>query len=358
LIRLLFGYFIAMKSVLEDYRILDFSKLLPGPLATLWMAQKGAEVIKVESPTSPDPARFYPPMVDGVSAYYSALNKGKKSLNIDYRSDEGREQILKLVETADVVVEQFRPGVLEAFGLGYEKLRERNSRIILVSITGYGQEGEMKGFPGHDINYLSYSGVLDSQLDKDGNPIISAAQLADVAGGSMQALNATISALLHRERTGEGQHVDVSMAHSVSVVNSLRAAEELVTGQSGGYLSGAIAPYNVYSCADGRHIALGALEPKFWQKFCNLMGHPEWGGRMLEKELITDVADVFATQPMKYWTDKLENEGVCLSPVLTVKEASEHHLFKGNFPTAFGTNQLSPAPSLGAHNQELLNSAD
>lgn len=343
-----------MKSVLQGYRVLDFSKLLPGPLATLWMAQQGAEVIKVESPTSPDPVRFYPPMVDGVSAYYSALNKGKKSLSVDYRSDEGREQLLKLVKTADVVVEQFRPGVMEAFGLGYETLREWNSKIILVSITGYGQEGGMSSFPGHDINYLSYSGMLDSQRDEDGNPIISAAQLADVAGGSMQALNATTSALLHRERTGEGQHVDVSMTHAVSVLNSLRAAEELATGQNGGYLSGAIAPYNVYKCADGRYVSLGALEPKFWQKFCNLMNHPEWGARMLEKELITEVSDVFATQPMKYWTDKLESEGVCLSPVLTVKEASEHYLFKGNFPAAFGQSELSPAPNLGAHNEELL----
>ena len=343
-----------MKPSLQDFRILDFSKLLPGPLTTLWMAQQGAEVIKVESPQSPDPVRFYPPMVDGVSAYYSALNKGKKSLSIDYRSDVGREQILKLVESADVVVEQFRPGVMEAFGLGYDSLCERNPRIIMVSITGYGQQGEMSGFPGHDINYLSYSGVLDSQRDKDGNPVISAAQLADVAGGSMHALNATTSALLHRERTGEGQHVDVSMTHAVSVLNSLRIAEEMATGQSGGYLSGAIAPYNVYRCADGRHVALGALEPKFWQKFCNLMDHPEWGGRMLEKDLIAEVAGIFATQPRKYWTDKLESEDVCLSPVLTVKEASGHPLFNQGFSAQFGSTNLSPAPELGANNNELL----
>lgn len=343
-----------MENVLQGYRILDFSKLLPGPLATLWMAQQGAEIIKVESPQSPDPVRFYPPIVDGVSAYYAALNAGKKSLSIDYRSDEGKEAILKLVETADVVVEQFRPGVMEAFGLGFETLKKHNPKIILISITGYGQTGEMAAKPGHDINYLSYSGVLDSQRDKNGNPIISAAQLADVAGGSMQALNATTSALLHRERTGEGQHVDVSITHSVSMLNSLRAAEELATGKSGGYLSGAIASYNVYKCADGRHVALGALEPKFWQKFCNLMGHPEWGGRLMEKELITEVAAVFNTQPMEYWTEKLENEGVCLSPVLTIKEASEHPLFQGDFPKSFGEIKTKGAPDLGAHNQELL----
>lgn len=345
-----------MKGALAGYRILDFSKLLPGPLATMWMAQQGAEVIKVERPQSPDPVRFYPPMVDGVSAYYSALNKGKKSLSVDYRADEGREQLLRLIETTDVVLEQFRPGVMEAFGLGFETLQERNPKIIMVSITGYGQQGEMAAFPGHDINYLSYSGVLDSQRDMEGKPIISAAQLADVAGGSMQALNATTSALLHRERTGEGQKVDVSMTHAVSVLNSLRAAEELATGQSGGYLSGAIASYNVYKCADGRHVALGALEPKFWQKFCNLMGHPEWGGRLMEMELIAEVAAVFASESMEFWREKLENEGVCLSPVLTIKEAAEHPLFKGGFPSGFGLKALDSAPKLGAHNQELLES--
>lgn len=347
-----------MINSLQGYRILDFTKLLPGPLATMWMAQQGAEVIKIESPQSPDPVRFYPPMKDGVSVFYTSLNAGKKSLSVDYRSDDEREAILKLVESADVVIEQFRPGVLDAFGLGYKTLKERNPKIILVSITGYGQEGEMAMTPGHDINYLSYSGMLDAQRDAHGNPIISTAQIADVAGGSMMALNTTISALLHRERTGDGQHVDVSMAHSVSVLQSMRIAEELETGEHGGYLSGALASYNIYECADDRHVALGALEPKFWQKFCNLMGHPEWGGRLMEKELIAEVAALFATQPMKYWTDKLENEGVCLSPVLTVREASEHPLFGGGFPQAFGNDVMKGAPNLGAHNQELLSDSD
>ena len=343
-----------MINPLRGYRILDFSKLLPGPLATMWMAEQGAEVIKVESPQSPDPVRYYPPMKDGVSVFYNALNAGKKSLSIDYRSDDGREAILKLVESADVVIEQFRPGVLNAFGIGFETLKKHNPKIILVSITGYGQAGEMASTPGHDINYLGYAGMLDAQRDSNGNPIISTAQIADVAGGSMMALNATTSALLHRERTGEGQHVDVSMAHNVSVLQSMRIAEELQTGTHGGYLSGALASYNIYECADDRHVALGALEPKFWQKFCNLMGHPEWGGRLMEKELIAEVAALFSTQPMKHWTDKLENEGVCLSPVLTVQEAAKHSLFNGGFPSGFGASEIKEAPTLGADNADLL----
>ncbi|MFT4982879.1 MAG: alpha-methylacyl-CoA racemase [Bacteroidia bacterium] len=343
-----------MYQPLQGYRILDFTKLLPGPLATLWMAQQGAEVIKVESPSSPDPVRFYPPMKNGVSVYYTTLNAGKKSLCMDYRSDQGREAILKLVETADVVIEQFRPGVMEAFGLGYETLKIRNPKIILVAITGYGQTGEMASAPGHDINYLGCSGMLDAQRDSKGNPIISAAQIADVAGGSMMALNATTSALLHKERTGEGQHVDVSMTHNVSVLQSMRIAEELETGKSNGYLSGALASYNIYKCSDGRHVALGALEPKFWQKFCNLVEHPEWGGRLMEKELISEVQELFSGQSMKHWTDKLENEGVCLSPVLTVQEAAKHPLFTNGFPAGFGNSELTPAPKLGTDNDSLL----
>ena len=343
-----------MNQPLKGYRILDFTKLLPGPLATLWMAQQGAEVIKVESPSSPDPVRFYPPMKDVVSVFYSTLNAGKKSLSVDYRSEEGREVILKLVENTDVVIEQFRPGVMKAFGMGFETLKKRNPRIIVVSITGYGQTGTMAASPGHDINYLSYSGMLDAQRDRNGDPIISAAQLADVAGGSMTALNATTSALLNRERTGEGQHVDVSMTHNVSVLQTMRIAEELNTGTSNGYLSGRLASYNIYKCADGRHVALGALEPKFWQKFCNLMGHPEWGGRLMEKELIDEVAALFATQPMIYWTDRLEKEDVCLSPVLTVQEAAVNALFNNGFPPVFGSAQLRPAPKMGADNDALL----
>lgn len=344
-----------MKDTLKSYRILDFTKLLPGPLATLWMAQQGAEVIKVESPKSPDSVRWMPPLAeDGNSELYNALNAGKKSISVDYRADDGQDAILNLVETADVVIEQFRPGVLQAFGLGFEALKKRNPRIILVSITGYGQTGEMASMPGHDINYLSYSGVFDGLRDSIGNPVIPKAQIADVAGGSMMALNAMVSALLHRERTGEGQHVDVAMAKNASVLQMLRIVEERSTGDYQEFLSGKLASYNVYRCADDKHVALGALEPKFWQKFCNLVDRPEWGARLMEPELKEEVATLFASQTQQCWTDKLEHEDVCLSPVLSVQEAMSHPLFKDGFPTSFGDGNLSPAPKLGAHNDELV----
>lgn len=339
---------------LKGYRILDFTKLLPGPLATRWMAEQGAEVIKIESPSSPDPLRFYPPMHGDVSKFHTAMNAGKKSLAVDYRSEEGLAQILKLVETADVVIEGFRPGTMAAFGLGYEHLIARNSMIILVSITGYGQNGGMSTVPGHDINYLAYSGMLDGFRDSSGNPIMPASQIADVAGGSMAALNATTAALLHRERTGEGQHANVSMTHCVSVLQSLRIAEEAVTGKNESFLSGRLASYNVYSCADGKHIALGALEPKFWQKFCELVEKPEWINRLFEEELKVEVQALFNTKQQHFWTEKLEDKGVCFSPVLSVQEAMSHPLFNDGFPPKLGGADLSKAPELGADNDQFL----
>lgn len=324
-----------MENTLKGYRILDLSKLLPGPLATLWMTQQGAEIIKIESPKSPDPVRFYPPIKDGVSAYFTALNEGKNNLELDYRSDEGREEFLQLVGTADVVVEQFRPGVLDAFGIGYATLKNHNPNVILISITGYGQSGEMASTPGHDLNYLSYSGLLDGLRATDGTPVIPAAQLADVAGGSMMAYNATVSALLHRERTGDGQHVDVAMAKNALWLQTLRVIEENATGSYERYLSGNLAGYNVYRCADGKHVALAALEPKFWQKFCELINHPEWAPRMPDPSLKNEVAELFASESQQFWTEKLEHEGICFSPVLTVEEARDHILFKSDFPPTF-----------------------
>lgn len=170
----------------------------------------------------------------------------------------------------------------------------------------------------------------------------------------MMALNAAVMALLHRERTGEGLHVDVAMAKNVAVLQMLRIAEENETDKCDDYLSGRLASYNVYRCADGKHIALGALEPKFWQKFCNVIGHAEWGGRLMERELVAEVAALFASRPRNFWTEKLENEDVCLSPVLTLQEAAMHPLFQNGFPNPRGSVALNPAPKLGADNHELL----
>jgi alpha-methylacyl-CoA racemase len=345
---------------LAGYRILDFTKLLPGPLATLWLAQQGAEVIKVEDPSSPDPIRDYPPLKDGVSVYNSALNNGKKSLAIHFRTEEGKAILHQLVKDMDVVIEQFRPDVMKVFGLDYQTLKGLNPRIIMVSITGYGQTGPMAHFPGHDLNYLSYSGILDGLRDSNGTPVIPTSQLADVAGGSMMALNAVTLALLHRERTGEGQHVDVAMTNVLPYLHSLRWAEESATGHFAGQLSGKMACYNVYRCQDGKYVALGALEPKFWKRFCFLVAHPEWEGRILEANqsaLIAEVAALFSSNKMQYWVDKLEKEDVCFSPVLTLSEAANHRQFQQiGFPVPLGSSPTWPATPLGQDNFTILQS--
>jgi len=343
---------------LSGYRILDFTKLLPGPLAALWLAQQGADVIKIEDPSSPDPIRDYPPLKDGVSVYNAALNAGKRSLAIHFKTEEGRKIIHKLVEAADVVIEQFRPGVMQAFGLDYHTLKELNPRIIMVSITGYGQSGPMANFPGHDLNYLSYSGILDGLRDANGTPVIPNAQFADVAGGSMMALNAVTLALLHRERTNEGQQIDVAMTSIMPYFHSLRMAEEAATGRYAGQLSGNLACYNIYCCEDAKYVALGALEPKFWKRFCALVGHSEWEGRLIEKnqsEIISEVSALFSSKPSKYWVEKLETADVCFSPVLTLAEAANHPYFKHvGFPIAFGNSPTWSAAPLGQDNLAIL----
>lgn len=343
---------------LAGYRVLDLTKLLPGPLATMWLAQQGAEVIKLEDPGSPDPIRDYPPLDNGISVFHAALNAGKKGLAIDFRSEQGKELLKRLIQDVDVVIEQFRPGVMDAFGLGYKILKQWNPKIIMVSITGYGQVGPLANYPGHDINYLSYSGLLDALRDTEGNPVIPTAQLADVAGGSMMALNAVTLALLHRERTGQGQHVDVVMTDTLPYLNMLRWAEEHATNNYHGHLSGRMACYNVYRCSDGRHVALGALEPKFWKRFCMLAERTDWENRILETDqtgLIGEVSDMFSKHDLSYWTEKLEHQEVCLSPVLSLQEAAVHpHFQHKGFPPPLGKADVWPAASLGDDNQVII----
>ncbi len=297
-------------------RILDLTRLLPGPLGTMLMADMGAEVIKIEDPNAPDYVRMFPPHINGESANYLAYNRSKRSVLLDYQTPDGRDKFLDLVETADVVVEQFRPGHLDRLGLGYAIARARNPRIIYVSITGYGQTGPYAHLAGHDLNYLAVSGVLGlTGTDPADAPVMPGVQLADIAGGSYGCVMATLAALYARQRTGEGQHVDVSMTDAVMPLLSLAYALQAGVGERGtdeegaepaaGWantrgeassreasngglssrgpssrgqmpLSGGLANYNLYRCQDGRYVALGTLEPKFWQKFCKLVSKPDW----------------------------------------------------------------------------------
>ena len=269
---------------LQGIRILDLTRLLPGPLATMLMADMGAEVIKIEDPNAPDYVRNFPPYQNGESLNYLSLNRSKRSVLLDYRTDEGRATFFDLVKTADVVIEQFRPGYLANLGLGYEAARVHNPLIIYVSVTGYGQTGPYAHLAGHDINYVGLSGVLGMTGEADGPPVQAGVQLADIAGGSYMAVIGTLAALTARQQQGVGQHVDVSMTDgAMPLLQSVFAMHvgqmaEAVRGSAP--LSGGLPNYGVYPCQDGRYVALGTLEPKFWTKFCRLVEKPDWIGFM------------------------------------------------------------------------------
>src|SRR5580693_8399758 len=261
---------------LDGIVVLDLTRLLPGAAATMQLANFGAEVIKIEEPERGDYARWLPPYLDGEGALFHMVNRGKKSLTLDLKSAGGRTAFLGLVETADVVVESFRPGAMERLGLGYDALRERNARLIYVSITGYGQDGPLASFAGHDINYMAMGGALDLNGTCGGPPVIPGIQIADLAGGALQAVVGVLLALAARAKTGRGQAVDVSMVEGVAwllpVALGIHAASGELPARGDSVLTGRYACYRVYEAADGRYIAVGALERKFWQALCRALG--------------------------------------------------------------------------------------
>lgn len=316
---------------LHEIKILDLSRLLPGPLATQMLGDMGAEVIKIEDINSPDYIRFFPPFVSDDSALYLSLNRNKKSIALNLRSHEGKEIFFALLKDADVVVEQYRPGVLDKMGMGYEAAKKINPKIIYVSVTGYGQTGPYAQKAGHDLNYIAMSGVLANIGTKE-KPIIPGVQIADVSG-SYAAVNGTLAAIISRDRTGEGQHVDISMTDSTMPFATLIHATSWADGRNierGNFqLSGELANYNVYKTSDGKFVALGALEPKFWTMFCDAVNKPDWKNKTFApeeeiKKLKEEVAELFKSKTRKEWEDFSELHDVCLSPVLENSELQQN----------------------------------
>lgn len=374
---------------LQGIRILDLSRLLPGPLGTMLMADMGAEVIKIEDPKQPDYVRMFPPFQNGESLNYLSFNRSKLSVTIDLNSDEGKTQFFELVKTADVVVEQFRPNFLDKIGIDYEAAKAVNPKIIYVSITGYGQTGPYKNLAGHDLNYTAVAGVLGVTGSPD-EPIAAGVQLADIAGGSYMAVIAILSAIYARTQTGLGQHVDVSMTDAVMPLLSAVYAHS--QGSSNGLLdwqnhrgvfplSGGLPNYGVFKCADDKFIALGTLEPKFWQKFCTLINKIEWMAFMIPQneaeanQYKSQIAALIITQPSDYWV-KIGTENDLLitlvndlsdlekDPHLQEREMiiEQEHPKAGKFktigvPIKFSETPAKPswiAPDLGQDNDLLL----
>jgi crotonobetainyl-CoA:carnitine CoA-transferase CaiB-like acyl-CoA transferase len=312
---------------LSGLKVLDLSTLLPGPMATLMLADAGADVIKLERPGTGDEMRSYQPKLGSASANYAILNRGKRAYGVDLKDPVHRAHVLELAVEADVVVEQFRPGVADRLGLGYADVAAVREDVIYCSISGYGPDGPHAGRAGHDLNYLAESGLLDVVRDSDGSPSLPVTVIADIAGGTYPAVVNILLALRQRDRTGRGQHVQVSMTHNLQVL-----AYGYVAAHQGGsgwprpgaeLLTGGSPRYQVYATADGRHIACAALEQKFWDRLTELVGLPvelrDDAGQ--EPAVIAALAERFAAETAAHWRDVLADEDVCTTVVSTWEEA-------------------------------------
>jgi crotonobetainyl-CoA:carnitine CoA-transferase CaiB-like acyl-CoA transferase len=321
-----------MRQALEGVRVLDLSRMLPGPFASMMLGDLGAEIIKVEEPRVGDPTRWSPPMIAGQSAAFLQVNRNKKSIALDLKRAEGREIFLKLASKADVVLDQFRPGVVDRLEIGYAAVSKINPRIVYCSLTGFGQDGPHRDRSGHDLNYLALSGVLGLTTDERGKPVIPGVQVADLAGGMIAAYG-ILAALHGRERTGRGQFVDVSMYDVMMAMTAIPAAQhfagaDIKVGYKYG-LSGAYPFYNVYETGDGRFMTLGALEPKFWENFCLKAGREDLIERQFDagerrRQLFEEVSAVFKSRTQAEWVELMRDADACCEPVLAIDEAFEH----------------------------------
>ncbi len=362
---------------LQGTRVLDLSRLLPGPFATLVLADLGATVDKIEDTAGGDYLRHMPPQVAGASVGFQLLNRGKRSAVLDLKKPEGRAAMKRLVASYDVLFDQFRPGVLARLGLGHDELRAENPRLIVCALTGYGQTGELAQRAGHDLDYLARAGVLGAQGPAGGPPQVPGFQLADVSGG-MWCVIAVQAALAERARTGQGAVLDIAMTDGVLGFASMAIGAAL-TGQpvrrGDDLLTGALAPYNTYLSSDGLPVALGALEPKFWTAFCAGAGIEVDMSALFpgphQEAIKARLAAIFAGKTQGEWARFGAQHDCCVEPVLAPADiARDAHLAaRGLFfslPTARGAvpqfrtpvtpkdEQFAPPPRMGEHTRAVL----
>ncbi|WP_325435925.1 CaiB/BaiF CoA-transferase family protein [Pseudomonas nitroreducens] len=322
-----------MNGPLASLKILDFSTLLPGPFASLLLADMGAQVLRVESPTRMDLVRVLPPHVDGTSASHAYLNRNKRCIALDLKQAEAVEVVKQLVQEYDIVLEQFRPGVMDKLGVGYEALKAINPKLIYVSITGYGQTGPLRDRAGHDINYLALAGVASYTGRRETGPLPLGVQLADIGGGSLHGVMGLLAAVIHRQQTGEGQQVDVSMTDCAFSLHGMAGAGYLAAGvepeMEGLALNGG-SFYDYYRTRDGRWFSVGSLEPQFMQQFCAAIGRPELAARGLspkpeeQQALKREIAIEFEKQNFAHWQERFAALDACVEPMLSLAEAVEH----------------------------------
>jgi crotonobetainyl-CoA:carnitine CoA-transferase CaiB-like acyl-CoA transferase len=315
----------ALNRWLEGVRVLDLTQYLPGPLATLFLADFGAEVLKIEPPRGDEMRNLGPRDDAGHAIFYEAVNAGKTVRRMDLKDAQAREAFLELVESADVLVETFRPGVMARLGLDFATLSARNPRLVVCSLNGYGTGGPIEQAAGHDINYLAQAGVLERNGDEA--PMYFDPPVADTTG-SLFAVIAILGALRGRDRSGRGCVIDIGLADVVVPLQIFPVADYGARGYSPSrnetYLNGGAAYYRIYATRDRRHVALGAIEVKFWQRFCQASGHPEWivrqGEPLPQRALMRDLAAYFATLTLAECDARYVDADCCLAPVLTVRE--------------------------------------
>ena len=379
---------------LAGLRVLDLTRLLPGPVASMHLADMGAEVIKIEDTGAGDYARTMGArMPSGAdfdsgsatdSIFFRIVNRNKRALRLDLKQPAGVEVFLRLARDADIIIESFRPGVVDKLGIGYEAVKSINPRIVYAAITGYGQTGPWADKAGHDLNFIATAGLLDQigACDEHGSgpPAIPNLQIGDLLGGALTPLFGILAAVIGAKSTGRGSYVDVAMtdavlAHTIfPLVTTLAHGKPAPRGTD--LLTGGVPCYAVYRTSDARHLAVGALEPKFWNSFCRIIGRPD----LTELGLTTgaegarvraELSRQIAAQPLSYWQDLLADTDCCVTPVLTLDEALDHPQIKARdmsfelggvrqyaFPVKFSAwsdEVMHPAPASGADTQSILN---
>lgn len=367
---------------LAGLRVLDLTRLLPGPVATLHLADLGADVIKIEDTGPGDYARSMGARQGETSAFFRLINRNKRALRLDLKKAEGVAVFQRLTLSADVVIEGFRPGVMDKLGIGYTALSALNPRLVFCSISGYGQTGPYAQRAGHDINYIGYAGVLDQIGEAGRAPAVPNFQIGDLLGGALTPLVGLLAAVIDARATGRGRQVDVAMtdavlAHAIFPLTGM-LARRAPPPRGADLLSGGVPCYGVYATADGRYMAVGALEWKFWELLCDTLGRPDLKpfhlafGEKGEKAR-AELAAVFASQPQRHWIAKFDDVDCCVTPVLTINEALDNEQLqaRGMIVEADGLPQFAPpyklsdyafsvdrsAPAAGQDGEDILREA-
>ncbi|MGE5139235.1 MAG: CaiB/BaiF CoA transferase family protein [Rudaea sp.] len=352
-------------NCLEGIRVLDLSRLLPGPYATQMMANLGAEVIKVERPPQGDYMRMIGPMMEigegeraeMMSAVFAQVNRGKQSIALDFSSRRGRQVLLRLVQTADVLVESFRPGALDRRGLGYEATRLVNPRLVYCSLSGYGVNGPLQDRAGHDANYMALAGVLNLNANFGATPSLFPLQVADLAGGVTAAFR-ILAALVERDRTGQGRHLELALFDTAvdwmrTIVGAFFFAEGRNPDRGALPLTGLYPCYHIYPTSDGGYMSLGALEANFWRGFCEALGRDDLIDRQFDGDLIVEMNDIFRSRSRDEWVEFARSADVCLEPLLQVSETLQHPQV---IARDLAAPDSRPVPRMGEHSIRVLES--